>query len=112
MQLNEYVANFKTIGVEVVAISYDSHRQNATFKDEHRIQYPILSDQAGKTVREFGILNETYGKGHPAHGIPHPGIIYVHPDATIGLKRAIRDYKKRPELVELLEAVKRTALAS
>lgn len=105
MQLNDRVEDFAAIGVNVVAISYDPHVQNATFAQEQGLRYPILSDQEAATVQEFGILNEDYEAGHPAYGVPHPGVIFVTPAATIGLKRAISGYKERPDFDELLAAV-------
>ncbi|MYD44365.1 MAG: redoxin domain-containing protein [Gammaproteobacteria bacterium] len=111
MQLNENTEAFKDLSVNVAAMSYDSTTQNAAFSYEQALQYPLLSDQKASTVKALGILNEEYEEGHPAYGIPHPGVILVTPDGKIGLKRAVPDYKERPEFGELLNAV-RDAVAS
>ena len=112
MQLNERVQEFEAMGVNVVAISYDTHIQNSSFSTEHNMQFDVLSDQQAATVKEFGILNEAYEEGHTAFGIPHPGVIFVRPDATIGLKRSVAGYKIRPDLSELLSAVDEVANSS
>ena len=105
MQLNESAETFEALGVNVVGVSYDSHTKNSEFTNEQQIQYPILADQNAATVKALGILNEEYEEGHPAFGIPHPGVLFVKPDATIGFKRAVPGYKDRPDLDELLVAV-------
>lgn len=112
MQLNERFEEFQSLGVNIAAISYDSHEQNSSFAEEQNLKYPILADQDATTVKGFGILNEEYTVGHPAYGIPHPGIIFVLPDATINFKRAVPGYKERPNLDELVLAVQQAALSS
>ena len=112
MQLNERFEEFQTLGVNVAAISYDSYEQNAIFAEEQVLKYPILADQDATTVKDLGILNEEYEVGHFAYGIPHPGIIFVRPDATIGFKRAVPGYKERPNLDELVAAVREAAFST
>ena len=112
MQLNERFEEFQTLGVNIAAVSYDPYLQNAAFAKEQVLKYPILADQDATTVKGFGILNEEYTVGHPAYGIPHPGIIFVLPDTTIKFKRAVPGYKDRPDLDELVRAVQEASLSS
>ncbi len=112
MQLNERFDAFQSLGVNIAAISYDSYEQNGSFSDEQDLRYPMLADQGASTVKSFGILNEEYEVGHPAYGIPHPGIIFVLPDATIKFKRAVPGYKDRPDLDELLAAVREASTST
>ena len=112
MQLNERFEEFQSLGVSVAAISYDTHVQNSSFAEEQGLKYPILADQDATTVKGFGILNEEYTVGHPAYGIPHPGVIFVLPDSTIKFKRAVPGYKDRPNLDELVLAVREASLSS
>ncbi len=112
MQLNERFEDFQTLGVNLAAISYDAYSQNSSFAEEQGLKYPMLADQGATTVKGFGILNEEYEVGHPAYGIPHPGVIFVLPDATIKFKRAVPGYKERPNLDELVRAVQEASLSS
>ena len=112
MQLNERFEEFQSLGVNIAAISYDTYAQNSSFAEERGLKYPLLADQDASTVKSFGILNEDYTVGDPAYGIPHPGIIFVLPDATIEFKRAVPGYKDRPNLDELLLAVQEASLSS
>ena len=98
--------------MNLAAISYDAYLQNSAFAAENGLKYPILADQEATTVKSFGILNEEYEAGHPAYGIPHPGIIFVMPDATIKFKRAVPGYKERPDLDTLVLAVQEASQSS
>ena len=86
-------------------MSYDDVAVLADFATTQNIGYPLLSDKGGTHARRFGILNEEYGEGHFAHGVPHPGVFYVDPAGTIRLKRAVPGYRDRPPLDELLSAL-------
>ena len=112
MQLNERFDAFQTLGVNVAAISYDSYEQNASFSNEQDLRFPLLADQDASTVKSLGILNDEYEVGHPAYGIPHPGIMFVLPDGTISFKRAVPGYKERPDLDALLAAVREASFSS
>lgn len=106
MQLNTHVDELNTVGVNVVAISYDDHTQNHSFSSAEQLKFLLLSDQGAQTVETLGILNEEYEKGHAAYGIPHPGVLFVNADKSIAFKRAVQSYKERPKFEELVATVK------
>ena len=105
MQLNEYTTEFANHQVNVAAISYDAFDKNQAFTEERSLNYELLSDQDAATVLAFGILNEQYAQGHPAYGIPHPGVVFVDETGKIVFKRAKEGYKLRPNLDEMVAAV-------
>ncbi|MCE2436603.1 MAG: peroxiredoxin family protein [Pseudomonadales bacterium] len=105
VELNERAEDFKSLDVNVAAISYDSVEQNRTFSSEKGLAYPLLSDVGFETVKALGILNETIPGDSPAFGIAHPGVMLVDPDGKIVLKRAEESYQNRPPWDELLKAV-------
>lgn len=105
MQLKNYVDIYEQAGVKVAAMSYDDIEQNALFANEQELNYAMLSDQNARTVRSLGILNTDYEEGHPAYGVPLPGILLVSPDRTVLLKRAVPRYQDRPDFDMLLPAV-------
>ena len=86
-------------------MTYDPPSTNEKFRIESELSYPLLSDSETKTVSALGIKNEDYEPGHPAYGIPHPGMVFVTPDKIIRLKRAESSYRNRPPLDEVLSAV-------
>ena len=108
MQLNDKVGTFEEFGVKVAALSYDDVEQNAAFAADEELNYALLSDQNARTVRSLGILNTEYEEGHPAFGIPLPGILLVSADGEIKLKRAVPRYQDRPDLGQLVLDVAET----
>ncbi len=83
-------------------MTYDSLEVLAGFHAEEDLKYPLLRDENARHVSALGILNEEYGTGHPAYGIPHPGVIYIGADGTIKAKYAIPGYRQRPPFDALL----------
>lgn len=103
--MTEWQGKFEALGVNVAAMSYDDVAVLEDFAATESIGYPLLSDKGGKHARRFGILNEEYDEEHFAHGVPHPGVLFVDPAGTIRLKRAVPGYRDRPPLDELLSAL-------
>ena len=102
MQLNEKTEEFKALGVNVAAVSYDSFEVNARFSEAKTLLYPLLGDVDAKTVSAFGILNNRFNPGHMAYGVPHPGVVMVDKTGTVRFKAALEDYRKRPDLSNVL----------
>ena len=64
-------------------MSYDSVAVLKNFSDWKHITYPLLSDPDSKTIRSFGILNETVPRDSMAYGIPYPGTYVVDPSGKV-----------------------------
>ena len=95
MQLQETTADFEAAGIGIVAITYDAPELQQVFIDAASITYPLLSDIDAETIVTLGILNEQYEPGHPAYGIPHPGVFVVDPEMKIAGKIFVEDYQVR-----------------
>ena len=62
----------------------------------------MLSDPDSRTIRAWGILNETVEPNSPAFGIPHPGTYVIAADGKIVAKYFEDDYKERTPVLEVL----------
>ena len=109
--MKDWQGDFEALGVNIAALSYDDGEILAEFTDAQDIGYALLSDQGAQYIGALGIRNEQYEEGHFAHGVPHPGVFFIDADGVILLKRAVPGYRDRPQLDELLSAV-RTAVAA
>jgi peroxiredoxin len=58
VELQARVAEFRTLGIGVVALAYDAPEAIKTFADERKIEFPILSGQDHIIVLRYGILNQ------------------------------------------------------
>ena len=91
-------------------MTYDSVSALAEFDEERDIAYALLSDEGSATIDALGIRNEQYpDEGHPAHGVAHPGILYIDAAGVVRVKRAHEDYRSRPPFDEVLAAVSAAA---
>lgn len=96
---------FQALGVNMAAMSYDPADVLAEFGEAKNIGYALLSDGGGAYLDSLGIRNEEYQPGHFAHGVPHPGILFIDTDGIIRLKRAVPGFRDRPSLDELHDAL-------
>ena len=96
------MADFKARGYGVAALSYDSPEVLRNFAGRAKITYPLLSDPESKTIRAFGILNETVPKDNAFYGIPNPGTYFVDPRGKVISKYFEDDYTQRDTASSML----------
>ena len=92
----------KKQGLALAAISYDSPAILKHFANRRGIHYPLLSDEDSKTIRAFGLLNESVPKSSPFFGIPHPVTFLLDRSGKVTAKYFEEDYKERQTLSGLL----------
>lgn len=126
MELERNLAAVRKQGLGVAAISYDSVAVLKNFADRQHITYPLLSDSGSKTIRAFGILNETVKPDTAFYGIPYPGTFIVNVEAKVQSKYFEDDFRervsasdiliqesgKRPDAVRRVSATKHLRLAA
>ena len=105
MQLIDQSDRYRSLGLNVVGISYDDPSENKEFTVDNDLNFQMVSDQGTQTFSNLGVLNEGPDKDHFAYGIPHPGILLVDSNGVIQVKRAKEKYQERPDWNELFEAV-------
>jgi hypothetical protein len=86
----------------LAAISYDSVPVLKDFAARRKITYPLLSDPESKTIRAFGILNETVKPGTAQHGIPYPGTFIVDRQGKVTTKYFEDDFRERVSVSDIL----------
>ena len=102
MELEQSVADFKSRGFGVAALSYDSPEILKNFAERAKITYPLLSDPDSKMIRAFGILNEQVPKDNPMFGMPHPGTYMIDPKGKVISKYFEDDYTQRDTASSIL----------
>lgn len=105
MQLTEISDQIEAMGINVVAITYDSVETLKTVQEDQGIQFPLLHDEEVSLVNAFGIRNLDYEPGHRVYGIPYPGIFLIDPNGVIRAKFAEERYQDRPPFDDVLEAI-------
>ncbi|MYF28094.1 MAG: peroxiredoxin family protein [Gammaproteobacteria bacterium] len=100
VQLEKHRSEFEALGVNIAAMTYDSLDILKEFHDERDLGFPLLRDVDGKHVNAFDVPDEDLGRG-----IPLPGILWLAPDGRVNAKFAVRGYRTRPPISDLLDAV-------
>jgi len=76
-------------------MTYDPPAVLAHFSRRKGITIPLLSDPGSKTIRDFGILNESIPKDSFAYGVPHPGTYVIDERGIVTAKYFEPDYRDR-----------------
>lgn len=107
INLKAYQEDIETTGYNIVAISYDSVEDLEEFATKRKMTFPLLSDEGSETIKLFGIFNIEHKEGSFAYGVPYPAIYVVNKDGSI--KGILREdgYKKRPEVSDIIEVIKK-----
>ena len=103
--------DFKKLGIELVAVSYDSLSILKSFSEKgegnDKVSYPLLSDPNSEMIKAFGIFNEKLRKDHKWYGVPHPHIYLVNPKGRIEGKFFESRYQDRPTAESILAFIRK-----
>ena len=88
----------QSLGLQVVAISYDDVATLKSFADKQGITYLLLSDKKSATIRDYGVHNK--------EGLPHPGTFVIDQEGMIRGKIFHDGYRDRHPNGELIQLVK------
>jgi hypothetical protein len=102
VELQENLDKIRKQGLGVAAISYDSVEVLKDFAARQKIAYPLLSDAESKTIRAFGLLNESVSRDTPQFGIPYPGTFVVDAKGLVTSKYFEQDFRQRHTASEII----------
>lgn len=80
-------------------MSPDEVEKLRKFQQEEGIDFPILVDTGNEVSASYGLINEA----NPV--VPHPTTVIIDQQGVIRYLRVDTDYKVRPSVGELLEAL-------
>ncbi len=95
MQLQSHLEEFRSAGIGVVALTYDTPALQRKFVEKFSITYPMLSDIDATSIGNLGILNTDYKPGDSNFGIPYPGVFVLDTEQKIVGKVFIEGYSTR-----------------
>ncbi len=107
---NEMVAfqtrldEFQEAGATVLGVSADSPFAQGAFREEHGIEFDLISDMAGEAIRTFDLEIDIEDLG--LHGIANRAVFVLDEDATITDSWIADDPTNEPDYEELLDAVR------
>jgi len=104
VQLTDVADQFEAMGINVVAMTFDSVELLKTVEEDQGIEIALLHDEDVSHVNALGIRNLDYEPGHRIYGIPYPGIFLIDADGLIKFKFSEESYRDRPNFDVILEA--------
>ena len=109
LDLIEARESFDYLGLNLVFVSYDAPAKQTKFLKQNGVKATLLSDKGSEIIKAFGLLNEQFPVGTPAHGVAHPAVFVVNPDRTILVKLYEDDYlsndksyRNRPAIARII----------
>jgi len=103
IELKESSAKLTKLGFGVAALSYDNTEILAQFSHQHKLPFPLLSDQNIATINAYKIRNMQYEQGDSNYGIPYPGIVIIDNQGKVVDKYFYQGYKQRVNFEMLAE---------
>lgn len=100
VDLNERLAEFQALGLNIVSISVDGVDEIATFSEKRKIGFSMLADPDGDINRELGIRDSKMGSS-----VPRPILYVVDQSGTIQARYMDPTYRTRPDLDAVLSDV-------
>jgi peroxiredoxin len=102
--LQEHLQRFEEAGATVLGISADSPFSQGAFREEHGIEFDLVSDMDRDTIRAYDLEMEIEDLG--LHGIANRSVFVLDAEGTVTYKWVADDPANEPDYDELIEAVK------
>lgn len=90
-------------GVKVIGISKDGIKSHEKFKEKFNLNFPLVSDEEGKTVKDYGVWVEKSMFGKKYMGIERATFLI---DAEGNIARIWHDVKVQGHVDEILSTVR------
>jgi peroxiredoxin len=117
--MNQILPQINQAGSSLLAISPQTVQQSFFMRDQHKFQFPLLSDPENKVASQFGLvyrvpdyqqkvfksamINLPFANGDPNWTLPIPATFILDRDGKILYASAKEDYTERTEPLEILK---------
>jgi peroxiredoxin len=120
--MNLVMPEIQKSGAALVAISPQNVHQSFLMHDQHKLQFPLLSDAGNAVARAFGLVytvpeyqqavykrvfvNLPFANGDDSWTLPIPATYIVDRAGTVRSMWADEDYMERPEPADIVEKLR------
>ena len=102
--LEEHLAEFQDAGATVLGVSADSPFSQGAFREEHGIEFDLVSDMAGDVIRAYDLEIDIEALG--LYGVANRAVFVLDEDGTVTYAWVADDPTNEPEYEGLLDAVR------
>ena len=100
----DHLDDFEDAGATIFGISADSPFSQGSFREEHGIEFDLVSDMGGDAIREYGLETDIADLG--LHGIANRAVFVVDDEGTVVYDWVADDPTNEPDYDEVLDAVR------
>ena len=104
--LQEHLSDFEDAGATLLGLSADSPFSQGAFREEHGIEFDLVSDMAGDAIRAYDLEMDIEELG--LHGIANRAVFVIDDDGTVTYRWVADDPANEPDYEEVLDAAKAT----
>lgn len=101
--LQERLDEFQAAGATIFGVSADSPFSQGAFREEHGIEFDLISDMAGEAIREYDLDIDIEELG--LYGIANRAVFVIDEDARVRYNWIADDPTNEPDYDEVLDAV-------
>jgi len=83
--LRDSMGDLQGIGAKVFGISTDSHHSHRIFKEQNRLNYPLLSDWNRTVSRAYGVQYDRFGS-FDLQGVAKRSVFILDPSGVVRYK--------------------------
>jgi peroxiredoxin len=123
--MNQILPQIAKAGASLVAISPQTIQQSFFMADQHKLQFPLLSDAGNRVAGQFGLvysvpdyqkaiyrkvfINLPFVNGEESWELPIPATYILNRDSTVLYASVNPDYTERPEPADILTELLRSS---
>ncbi|WP_049928746.1 redoxin domain-containing protein [Halopiger goleimassiliensis] len=101
--LQDRLAEFEDAGATVLGVSADSPFSQGAFREEHGIEFDLVSDMAREAISAYDVETDIPDLG--LHGIANRAVFVLDDEGTVAYRWVADDPTNEPPYDDLLEAV-------
>ena len=101
--IQERIDEFRDAGATVLGLSADSPFCQGAFREEHGLEFDLVSDMAGDAIRAYDLEIDIADLG--LYGIANRAVFVLDEEGTITYEWVAEDPTNEPNYDEILDAV-------
>ncbi|MFB6196421.1 MAG: redoxin domain-containing protein [Haloplanus sp.] len=101
--LQEHLDDFRSAGATVFGLSADSPFSQGAFREEHGLDFDLVSDMSGEAIRDYGLEMDIPDLG--LYGIANRAVFVLDDSGTVTYSWVADDPTNEPDYDAILDAV-------
>ncbi|MFC7077251.1 redoxin domain-containing protein [Haloarcula halophila] len=101
--LQNHIGDFEDAGATVLGVSADSAFSLNAFRDEHGLEFDLVSDMGRQAIQDYGLEIDIEDLG--LLGVANRAVFVLDDDGTVSYTWTTDDPTVEPDYEELVEAV-------